>query len=115
MKYRFFKTADAVQDEIWDYTCEQWGEEQAKKYINGLHKYIAELADKKTPWKSLPQKLVVPSDLKIKVYFSQYENHYIFFRELPDGKIGVMSILHKKMDLPVRLASDLNKIKSYDE
>jgi toxin ParE1/3/4 len=115
MKYRFFKTADAAQDEIWDYTCDKWGEDQAKKYINGLHKHIAEFADKKKPWKPLPQKLVVPSDLETKVYFSQYESHYIFFRELSDGKIGIMSILHEKMDMPVRLLHDLNKIKLHNK
>jgi toxin ParE1/3/4 len=112
IKYRFYPSADAAQDSIWIYTCDKWGEVQAEKYIKELHTHIAKLADKNKPWKQLPQNLVVPSDLKIKVYFSQYKNHYIFFRELSDGILGIMSILHEKMDLPVRLSQDLEKIQS---
>jgi len=31
----------------------------------------------------------------------------VFFRELDTGDLGVMSILHERMDLPVRLKEDL--------
>ncbi len=112
MKYRFFPAADTAQDKIWDYTLNEWGEKQAKKYITELHDHLAKLADKETPWKQLPHNIVVPADLKTKVYFSKYKHHYIFFRELSDGALGIMSILHEKMDIPVRLAQDLDKINS---
>lgn len=110
MKYRFFPAADKAQDKIWEYTSDQWGEAQAKKYIKGLHKHIEQLAEKQTPWRPLPTKFVIPPDLETKAYFSLYEKHFIFFRELSDGALGVMSILHEKMDLPVRLVNDLKKI-----
>ncbi|VAX07454.1 hypothetical protein MNBD_GAMMA26-738 [hydrothermal vent metagenome] len=108
--YRFYPAADQRQDEIWGYTCEQWGEAQAEKYIRGLHSHIQELADRKRLWKSLPGTLIVPPDLDIDVFFSRYEHHYLFFRELSDGAIGVMSILHEAMDIPVRLGEDLGQI-----
>jgi toxin ParE1/3/4 len=50
------------------------------------------------------------ADLKAQAYFSRYERHYLFFRELPSGKIGVMAILHERMDIPVRLHEDLSGI-----
>ncbi len=104
--YRFFKTADKQQDQIWDYTFQQWGQAQAEKYIRGLHSHMQHLADKALPWRTLPQTLTNPLDLDIPVHFSHYEQHILFFRELSDG-IGILSILHQSMDLPVRLAEDL--------
>lgn len=106
----FFPPADAAQNEIWDYTCDLWGQEQAEKYITGLHEHLKLLSEKKKLWWSLPAGRVVPSDLNIQAYFSRYEHHYIFFRELSGNRVGVMSILHEKSDIPVRLRGDLNKI-----
>lgn len=108
--YRFFSTANDAQDDIWNYTCEKWGEIQAEKYIRGLHKHIQQLAEKQKHWMPLPNILVSPGPFETEVYFSHYEKHYIFFRELSDGALGVMSILHEKMDLPVRLAEDISKL-----
>lgn len=108
--YLFFPPADQAQDDIWHYTLEEWGQKQAEKYITGLHNHLQALSTKKKPWRNLPDTLVIPPDLKTRAYFSKYEHHYIFFRELSDGKIGVMSILHEKSDLPVRLRKDLQKI-----
>ena len=41
------------------------------------------------------------------VYFTRYEHHYLFFRELSDGRLGIISVLHERMDLPNRLIDDL--------
>jgi len=108
--YLFFPTADKAQDEIWNYTCETWGEKQAQKYIKGLHHHLQLLSEKKKFWRSLPAILVVPSDLNIEVYFSKYEHHYLFFRQLSVGQIGIMAILHESSDLPVRMSDDLRKL-----
>ncbi len=108
--YRFFPAADLRQDEIWEYTCKHWGEKQAEKYIRDLHNHLQELADKKKLWRPLSCSMIIPSDIKINVYFSHYKRHYIFFRELSDDLIGVMSILHDSIDIPVRLAEDLQDI-----
>jgi plasmid stabilization system protein ParE len=108
--YRFYPTADTRQDEIWDYTFNEWGEQQAEKYIVELHSYMSKLANNKLLWQALPANLTVPGDLSLSVYFSHYNKHYIFFRELSDGMIGVMTILHETMDIPVRLKEDLTNI-----
>ncbi|WP_038249419.1 type II toxin-antitoxin system RelE/ParE family toxin [Ghiorsea bivora] len=108
--YLFFPPADKSQDDIWRYSCGAWGEKQAEKYIIGLHHHLQLLSKEKEIWRALPANLVVPQDLDLKVYFSQYEHHYLFFRELSIGAIGVMTILHEKSDMPVRLCEDLRKI-----
>lgn len=112
MSYVFFKTADSAQDDIWDYTVRTWGEQQAVNYITGLHVHIQALAEREMPWRELPAKLIVPPGIEAEVYFSRYEHHYIFFRLLSSGRLGVVSILHAAMNLPVRLASDLREIEA---
>jgi plasmid stabilization system protein ParE len=105
--YRFFPKADAAQDKIWHDTVEKWGEAQAVAYITGLHTHLQRLCNDRIIWRRLPQKLVVPADVKREAYFSRYERHYVFFRKLDNGDLGIMSILHERMDLPVRLMDDL--------
>ena len=109
-RYLFFASADKAQDDIWGYTQEVWGVTQAETYILGLHDHLQKLADKQRVWHSLPSSLIMPFDLDMKIYFSRYEHHHIFFRKLSDSNIGIMSILHKKSDIPVRLNADLKEI-----
>jgi plasmid stabilization system protein ParE len=113
--YRFYPRADAAQDKIWRDTSDRWGEGQADTYIRGLHSHLEWLCENRLVWRRLPQKLAVPSDVKRHAFFSRYEHHYVFFRELDNGDLGVMSILHEKMDLPVRLREDLHALLSKDE
>jgi plasmid stabilization system protein ParE len=40
------------------------------------------------------------------VYFIRHQHHYVFFRELSSGELGVISILHENMDIPARLRED---------
>ncbi|MBY3154738.1 type II toxin-antitoxin system RelE/ParE family toxin [Rhizobium laguerreae] len=105
--YRFYPCADAAQDKIWRDTFEAWGEKQADAYILGLHVYLQRLCEDRLIWRQLPQRLAVPADIRRRAYFSRYEHHYLFFRGLENGDLGVMSILHERMDLPVRLKEDL--------
>ena len=110
--YLFYPPADAAQDRIWRDTVTQWGEDQAVTYITGLHAHLLKLSATKALWRKLPHNLAVPADIKVQAFFSRYERHYLFFRELPSGKIGVIAILHDRMDIPVRLHEDLMAIES---
>ncbi|GAA3058997.1 type II toxin-antitoxin system RelE/ParE family toxin [Rhizobium viscosum] len=106
-RYRFYPRADAAQDKIWQDTSSAWSEVQADTYIRGLHAHLERLCASRLLWRRLPQRLSTPPDIRREAYFSHYERHYIFFRELEDGDLGIMSILHERMDLPVRLKEDL--------
>lgn len=104
--YLFYPPANTAQDRIWKETVLQWGEAQAVAYITGLHAHLRKLSETKALWRRLPGNLAVPADLNVQAYFNRYERHYLFFRELPSSKIGVMAILHERMDIPVRLHED---------
>jgi plasmid stabilization system protein ParE len=108
--YLFYPAADAAQDRIWKDTVVHWGEAQTARYITGLHAHLQKLSETKALWRRLPRDLVAPADLKAQAFFSRYGRHFLFFRELPSGKIGVMAILHDRMDIPVRLHEDLSGI-----
>jgi plasmid stabilization system protein ParE len=43
------------------------------------------------------------------IWFVHHEHHYLFFRELSDGHVGIISILHENMDLPARLREDADR------
>jgi len=105
--YLFYPPADAAQDRIWQDTVETWGEAQAIRYIQGLHAHLQRLSETPALWRKLPGKLAVPADLKLDAYLSRYERHYVFFRKLSGDRIGILSLLHDRMDVPARLAEDL--------
>lgn len=105
--YKLSSLADAQQDQIWHYTESVWGERQAIAYIEGLHAAFDKLSRMRALWRKLPQNLVVPADLDAAIYFSRYREHLIFFRTLPSGAVGILSVLHGRSDLPVRLSEDL--------
>ena len=103
MRYRFFPTADRRQDDIWDYTYDTWGEEQADAYIEGLHVAIDSAAKGEKRWRKLEH-----TKLK-EVYFIKYRHHFIFFKVLSNGTLGIISILHENMDVPSRILEDVQQ------
>jgi len=110
--YRFYPRADAAQDKMWRDTFEAWGEKQADANILGLHGHLQRLCENRMIWRQLPQRLTVPADIRRKAYFGRYEHHYVFFRELDNSDIGIMSVLHERIDLAVRLREDLAALSS---
>ena len=106
---------DKQQDDIWSYTYKTWGEKQAENYIKGLHQHLKMLIAHKSMWRQISALFMPTLTQKIPVYFNHYQRHYIFFRELPNGDLGVMSILHDSMDIPVRLQEDLSYVEAQHE
>lgn len=100
MQARIFPAAEARLLEIWDYTLERWGEEQADCYVRDLIHRINALSNERHRWRPLADKQI-PG-----VWFVRHEHHFVFFREFTSGCIGVISILHEKMDLPARVKED---------
>lgn len=106
----FSPEANKALDTIWVYTEETWGREQAETYIRDMMAHLGAVTNKEKPWRKLPRTLVVPLDLDVNVYMTRFQKHMLFFRELPSGMLGILSILHEKVDMPVRLAEDLRKL-----
>jgi len=88
--------------EIWDYTEKRWGIEQADRYLRGLYDELASATKRPELCRKLPQPRFQG------VYFIRYQHHYLFFRVLEGGRLGLISVLHESMDLPSRLAEDVD-------
>jgi plasmid stabilization system protein ParE len=89
--------------QIWDYTERKWGEEQADAYVRGLVAAAHDLRRQRIHWRP------VRGDRFPGIWFIRHEHHYLFFRVLSDGDIGIISILHENMDLPARLKEDAER------
>jgi len=100
------KISDAARErllEIWNYTEETWGEAQADKYLRGLVETAERAHKSRHLWRPVP-------DEELKgAFFIRYRHHFIFFRELSTGTIGVISILHENMDIPSRLKDEYGR------
>jgi toxin ParE1/3/4 len=102
MKVRILPVAQERLLDIWDYTVEKWGEEQADGDVAGLVGHLHSIAAERMLWRPVKEHRMSA------VYFVKYRHHYVFFREF-SGFIGVISILHESMDIPNRLREDIEE------
>ncbi|RUS63645.1 type II toxin-antitoxin system RelE/ParE family toxin [Pseudorhodobacter sp. E13] len=99
MKSYFIEaSANAAIDDLYAYTTEKWGDEQADKYLSGLFARFEAIVSKEVLWRP------VPTEFEIKAWVTRYEHHYIYWKQLDDGRIGIMAILHERMHQTARLA-----------
>ncbi len=88
-------------DEIYRYTRERWGEAQAERYITGLFDAFSRIESHGVA--SRP----VPAEFGVRGYFFRYEHHFVYWRRLSDGDIGIVTILHERMHQIDRLRDEL--------
>ena len=87
-------------DGIFRHSRDRWGEAQAERYTHGLFESFHGLLTGKTL--SRP----VPAELGISGYFFRYERHFVYWRHLPNGDIGIVTILHERMHQMDRFKDD---------
>jgi len=99
-RIRIFPAAKRAIKEIWHYTQRTWSTEQADRYVRGLDEAIKKAAQDRSVWKTADYEGLVG------VFYVKYERHITFFRVLSQEEIGVISVLHDNMDIPIRLKND---------
>lgn len=87
-------------DEIYRYTRDRWGAEQADHYIAGLFEAFDGIETHRT--RSKP----IPADFGIDGYFFRHERHVVYWRRLANGDIGIVTILHERMHQIDRFRDD---------
>ncbi len=102
MRPKIFKVARRRIIEIWHYTDQTWGEKQADKYVRGLYNAFEKASSNRYSWRKVEHE-----DIK-GIFFVRYQHHFIFFRELSKGALGIVNVLHENMDIPNRLKEDSN-------
>ncbi|HEY6817071.1 MAG TPA: type II toxin-antitoxin system RelE/ParE family toxin [Croceibacterium sp.] len=88
-------------DEIYVYTRDNWGEEQAAGYIRSLFARFDEIASRTLPWRA------VPAEFGVDGFYRRHEHHYIHWRLLSDGAVGIVTILHERMHQLERFREDV--------
>ena len=78
-------------DDIYRYTRDRWGGEQADRYIAGLFAAFGRIDTHEVL--SRP----VPAEFGVEGYVFRYERHFVYWRRLPNGDIGIVTILHERM------------------
>ena len=89
--FRVHENAGHRLDEIYAYTRHTWGEEKADAYINGLFGKFKAIAARECRWRP------VPAAFGVDGYFCHHERHYIYWKQLDDGAVGIVTILHERM------------------
>ena len=87
-------------DEIYRYTRDQWGVEQAERYITGLFDAFGKIDTHEVM--SRP----IPAEFGVDGYFFRYERHFVYWRKLSNGDIGIVTILHERMHQIDRFRDD---------
>jgi toxin ParE1/3/4 len=91
----FARRATADLDEIWDYSEQNWGREQAIHYTSEIIARCGELVEGK----------IVAQEIELKSgrYFRiRSGSHFIFISEMPD-QLQIIRILHQKRDIEAAL------------
>ena len=97
---RLSPLADQRLDEIYLYTLGQWGDAQAQAYVQNLFEKFEAIAARQAAWRS------IPAEFEVGGYFCRHEHHFIYWRELDDGVIGIVTILHERMHRMEKLQED---------
>jgi toxin ParE1/3/4 len=87
-------------DEIYRYTRDRWGEAQAEAYITGLFAAFEQVDTRGVM--SRP----VPAEFGVEGYVFRYERHFVYWRRLSNGDIGIVTILHDRMHQMDRFKED---------
>ncbi len=103
-EYRLTRSAERDLRDIWIYTFETWGEEQADRYTQGLRNCCEKVVENPSLGKLVNE---IGAGLRV----SHCQHHYLFY--LTDNKrIIIVGILHEKMDLIQRLQERIHASRS---
>jgi len=98
--YKVEERAGYRIDEIYSYTRDVWGETKAKHYVRGLFDRFEAIAARRVPWRP------IPAAFEVEGYFCRYEQHFIYWRLLADGCVGIVTVLHSRMHQIERFHED---------
>lgn len=100
---RIQQAASLRLDDIYRYTRKRWGEAQADRYITGLFTAFERIEAHGVA--SRP----IPAELGVNGFFFRYEHHFVYWRQLSNGDIGIVTILHERMHRISRFAEDFRR------
>lgn len=98
--FRVQAGAAARIDQIYVYTRDRWGDAQAERYLRGLFERFEAIAARRFPWRP------IPAEFGVDGHVCRYESHFIYWKVLEDGAIGIVTVLHARMHQMARFKDD---------
>ena len=96
VKYELTNKAVADLNGIWEYTVENWSENQADRYYDMLLEICQDIADNPELGKNY-------EGIKSDLFGLKVNRHVIFYRKSKVNSIEITRILHERMDLKRRI------------
>lgn len=81
-------------------TCDRWGEVLADCYITGMFEAFERIEAYGVASKP------IPAEFGVEGYCFRSEHHFVCWRRLSDGDIGIVAILHERMHQIDRFTED---------
>lgn len=100
MAVRIQEAASLRLDDIYRHTRDRWGEAQADRYITGMFEAFERIEPHDVA--SRP----IPAEFGVDGFFFRYERHFVYWRRLSNGDIGIATILHERMHQIDRFRED---------
>lgn len=97
---RVQQAASRRLDEIYHYTRDRFGDDQAERYIQGLFEAFVKIESHAVLSRA------VPAELGVDGFSFRYEHHIVYWRRLSSGEIGIVTILHERMHQIERFRED---------
>ena len=101
MAVRVQEAASLQLDEIYRHTRDRCGADQADRYITELFAACDRIEGHGVA--SRP----IPAEFGVEGFYFRHEHHFVYWRRLSDGDIGVVTILHQRMHQTDRFRDDL--------
>lgn len=100
-RFQVQRAAGHRLDEIYVYTRDQWGEEQAERYISGLFTRFTAIANREFPWRT------IPAAIGVQGFFCRYEHHVVYWKTFANDEIGIVTVLHERMHQMARFREEM--------
>lgn len=99
-RFLVLSSASLRIEEIYRYSLDQWGEDQAKTYLKGLFDAFDRIESHGVISKP------IPAEFGVDGFYFRYEKHFVYWKRLSSGKIGIVTILHERMHRIGRLKKE---------
>lgn len=90
-------------DEIYRHTRDRWGSDQADRYVSGLFEAFGKIATHEALSRPIPAQFGVAG------YFFRYAKHFVYWKTLGNGDIGIVAVLHERMHQIERFQEDFGQ------
>lgn len=98
---RVQESASLRLDEIYRYTGDRWGVDRADRYITDLFAAFDKIEMHGVASRAIPAEFATDG------FYFRYEHHFVYWRRLSNGDIGIVTILHERMHQMDRFRDDL--------